>query len=203
MNVIPSLKILKNFIVTSVSNMEKFWFIRHRSIWSTVYRGSYMPETASRPYRNSLTGRRVMRSIDVPLQTACFSRDPASFWATILSRGGDTPLHEIFAIAEREEKKRNRNFFFTSRERGGQSFKFLYNYIFIREKLFRFFRRFVPLPRENKSLGNSKINYKIYKRQKKRENHWKPFPCRSIILSVPKFGRGEEEEKERTANNRA
>lgn len=120
------------------------------------------------------------------------------------SREEETPrLHEIFAIAEREEKKRNRNFFFTSRERGGQSFKFLYNYIFIREKLFRFFHRFVPLPRENKSLGNSKINYKIYKREKKRENHWKPFPCRSIILSVPKFGRGEEEEKERTANNRA
>lgn len=200
MNVIPSLKILKNFIVTSVSNMEKFWFIRHRSIWSTVYRGSYMPETASRPYRNSLTGRRVMRSIDVPLQTACFSRDPASFWATILSRGGDTPLHEIFALLRNRKRKREIGISFLLLARGVAN---LLNFYTIREKLFRFFRRFVPLPRENKSLGNSKINYKIYKREKKRENHWKPFPCRSIILSVPKFGRGEEEEKERTANNRA
>ena len=42
---------------------------RHDTVYMDhpVYRGSYMPETASRPYRNSLTARRVMRSIGVPL----------------------------------------------------------------------------------------------------------------------------------------
>lgn len=65
-----------------------------------LYRGSYMPETASRPYRNSLRARcrrRVMRCIACSRGHACFSRDPASL-CTIFARA-----LEILGIENGEE----------------------------------------------------------------------------------------------------
>lgn len=71
-----------------------------------VYRGSYMPETASRPYRNSLTARRVMRSIGVPLlgRPLAFPRS-CILLCTILTGGLFLSLVlEIFAITEPKGK---------------------------------------------------------------------------------------------------
>lgn len=72
-----------------------------------VYRGSYMPETASRPYRNSLTARRVMRSIGVPLlgRPLAFPRS-CILLCTILTGGLFLSLVlEIFAITGTERER--------------------------------------------------------------------------------------------------
>lgn len=103
-----------------------------------------MPETASRPYRNSLTGRRVMRSIDACRCSPCFSRDPASFSEPPSSRE-ETPRARDSRDCDNGKRKssRNRNTvsFFTSRERRGgnkiEGWPIFLNFYAIRNVLFR------------------------------------------------------------------
>lgn len=143
-----------------------------------------MPETASRPYRNSLTGRRVMRSIDVPLLGRPLARSPA-FPAI---------LHPS---SLRGDVSRARDFRETTRCPPPFFFKFL--------KIVEFLSTIGA--REERV--NSDICYKVYMRERERERGATIETNRSDRLSFQSpIWRGEEEEKEeekreRTANNRA